>query len=495
MEPQTLYRPRDGWVGDVIPFYRDGFFWLYYLHDVRALAGQRAGTDWRLVRTRDLIHFEGLGPVLPSGGPQSQDLNCYTGSIVRADERFHLFYTGYNPDILDEDDGFPLQAVMHAVGDDLITWIKLPQDTFFAPRGQYDRHDWRDPFVFRMADGLTWGMLLATRVQGATGRRGGCVGLLTSTDLRTWTPRPPFWAPGLWVTHECPDLFRIGDWWYLVTSEFSDRCVTRYRMGRSQDGPWLLPPDDTLDGRANYALKTASNGTHTYAFGWLATREGDSDDGPWQWAGSLLIHELVQNADGTLSVSMPEAVRRRFTAERSVELAPRVGDWAVAAGRAAVSVPDSYSDILGPAIDRPSLVSADITFEAGTRACGLLITNGDDPDDGYVLRLEPQAGRLVFDRWPRRPAGPLQWQIGGDIAHAVELERLVSLDPSRAHRLEAVIDGSACIGYLDGRVALSARIYGTGARRCGWFVSQGAAEVSAVSVRSMPDGASSNVQS
>ena len=62
---------------------------------------------------------------------------------------------------------------------------------------------------------------------------------------------------GLYFTHECPDLFRMGEWWYLVFSEFSERCVTRYRMARSLAGPWLAPAEDTFDGRAFYAAKTA----------------------------------------------------------------------------------------------------------------------------------------------------------------------------------------------------------------------------------------------
>jgi beta-fructofuranosidase len=257
----------------------------------------------------------------------------------------------------------------------------------------------------------------------------------------------------------------------------------------------MLPPDDSLDGRANYALKTASDGERTFAFGWLATREGETDDGAWQWAGSLVTHELIQQPDGTLGVAMPAAIRNRFATEQPVELAARSGDWSIRDRVASVVATDSYADVLGPLLDRPAVVSCDITFEPGTRGCGLLITNGDDPDDSYVLRLEPTAGRLVFDRWPRRPAGPLQWQIGGEIAHAVELERSADLTPGRPHRLEVLIDGTACIAYLDGRVALSTRIYGTGNRRCGWFVSQGAGTISAISVQSLPVPPSSIIAS
>lgn len=492
MEPTTLYRPASAWVGDVIPFFRDGAFWLYYLHDTRPAAGEPVGTDWYLVRTTDFVSFEALGCSLPHGTADDADLHCYTGCVIEAEDGFHLFYTGFNPAIVDDVDGLPMQAVLHAVGTDLRTWTKVPGDTFYAPRGVYDRHDWRDPFVFRLDDGR-WGMLLATRRPGPQTRRGGCVGLMVSDDLHTWEAAPPFWAPGLWMTHECPDLFRIGDWWYLVTSEFTDRYTTRYRMSRSLDGPWIAAPEDSLDGRANYALKTATDGTRTFAFGWLATREGETDDGPWQWAGSLVTHELVQQPDGTLAVALPATVRAAFCGPARFDLEPLSGGWTHDGTTASVDASGTYAAALGPRIDRPSLVSADIAFEPGTRACGLLLANADDAEQGYIVRLEPHNHRLVFDRWPRRQPGPAQWQIGGEIAHVVELERHIDLDPGRTHHLEVIVDGSALIAYLDGQVALSTRIYGQDTRRCGWFVSEGAGTFSAIAIRSLPEESPSTV--
>jgi beta-fructofuranosidase len=486
MEPSTLYRPRSAWVGDVIPFFHDGAFWLFYLHDRRPGPDEPVGTDWYLLRTTDFVDFEEFGCVLPHGDATDPDLHCYTGCVVEAEDGFHLFYTGFNPAIIDEEDGQPLQAVMHAVGSDLRTWTKLPEDTFYAPRGQYDRHDWRDPYVFRQEDGR-WGMLLATRLPGLPSRRGGCVGLMVSDDLRTWRPADPFWAPGLWMTHECPDLFRIGDWWYLVTSEFTDRYSTHYRISRSPLGPWVAPPEDSLDGRANYALKTASDGEHTYAFGWLATREDETDEGPWQWGGSLVTHELRQRQDGTLAVSLPPSVCEQFARVESAALRPVRGRWTQDGTSASVDATGTYAAAVGPEITGPSLVQVDFAFTPGTRAIGLLITNGDDPEHAYSLRVEPAARRLVFDRWPRRTSGPLQWQIGGEAAHVLELERHIDLDPDRQHRLEVIVDGSACIAYLDAQVALSTRIYGAGTRRVGWFVTEGAGTLSAMVVRSLPE--------
>ena len=40
--------------------------------------------------------------------------------------------------------------------------------------------------------------------------------------LQTGSSRGDFWAPDLFTMHEMPDLFKMGDWWYLVFSEYSE---------------------------------------------------------------------------------------------------------------------------------------------------------------------------------------------------------------------------------------------------------------------------------
>ena len=108
---------------------------------------------------------------------------------------------------------------------------------------------------------------------------------MTSPDLQRWEVKPPFWSPRLYYTHECPDLFRWDDYYALVYSTFSERNVTHYRLSKSLAGPWLAPENDTFDGRAFYAAKTAGDGERRYVFGWNPTREGERDEGAWQWAG------------------------------------------------------------------------------------------------------------------------------------------------------------------------------------------------------------------
>ncbi len=44
----------------------------------------------------------------------------------------------------------------------------------------------------------------------------------TSKDLKKWEFKGDFWAPGIYTMFEMPEIFKMGDWWYLVFSEYSE---------------------------------------------------------------------------------------------------------------------------------------------------------------------------------------------------------------------------------------------------------------------------------
>jgi beta-fructofuranosidase len=137
--------------------------------------------------------------------------------------------------------------------------------------------------------------------------------------------------------------------------------------------------------------------------------------------------------------------------------------------------PDGYeSAITADEAPEQLLLRVEVDIAPGTRECGLLLRATADGDHSYILRLEPQRNRIVFDRWPRSRTGPAQWQISGDQPYAVELERPCDLRPGR-HLLEVLVDGSALVAVLDREVALSARIYDRASGRIGLFVGEGEA--------------------
>lgn len=475
MSQQIFFQPKDAWVGDVIPYVEDGEFKLFYLHEDRT--DPKPGTPWHLVTTSNLVDFIDGGLAFEHGSADEADFNVYTGSILRdGDGLHHLFYTGQNPNRRGADQ-LPLQLVMHATSTDAMrTWQRHPEHTFGAPEG-YESADWRDPFVFRDEEAGIWRMVLAARHTDGPERRRGVIAQCTSTDLVTWQMAEPFWDPRRYIAHECPDVFQWGEWWYLVYSEFSENFTTRYRMAKSLDGPWLVPTHDSIDGRAYYASKSAELDARRFLFGWIASREGQRDDGPWQWAGTMSVVESTQNTDGTLAFRIPPEALDSFT-----EVVPLAFHDAGDSGQprvlpATLDVADSYAAIITDA-DVPHRFRASVTLDVapGTTECGILLRASDDGDTSYVVRLEPKQGRMVFDRWPRRQTGAGQWEISGDVSSFIELERPCVIDPG-LHTLDLIVDGDIVVVNLDQHTTLSTRMYDRVDGRFGVFAGEGSVDV------------------
>jgi len=464
------YKPADGWAADFIPFYWNGEYHLFYLKDYRDRAAQGEGTPWFHLVTRDFVDFTDLGECLERGEADAQDLYVFTGSAIHGEGQFHIFYTGHNPHFPAQ--GLPKQAIMHATSNDLIHWTKVPADTFFAPLEMFEQNDWRDPFVFWNAAAGEYWMLTAARLKHGPSRRRGCTALCISRDLRAWEVKGPYYTPDLYYTHECPDLFRMGDWWYLLFSEFSESYVTRYRMARSLQGPWLTPLLDTFDGRAFYAAKTASDGACRFLFGWNPTRRDSKDSQPWEWGGNLVVHEVAQEPDGTLSVRIPDTVAASFSARERVTFADAIGKYSPDDGKVILEARDSFACVSAGRLPDFCMLDVTLRFAPDTHGCGVMLRSSSDFETGYYVRLEPVRSRLVFDSWPRP----------GDLPHMVELERSLELVPDTPVRLNVYVNGSVCEVYVNETVAMSARMYDHHEAEWGLFVSQGSAEFSDISL-------------
>lgn len=465
-----FYRPEGAWAGDFIPFYKDGRFHLFYLLTWRDIPTHGEGTAWYQVSTDDFVHFTEHGLMLARGTVEEQDLYVFTGSVVEGEGHFHIFYTGHNPHLRQQ--GRPQEAVMHAVSDDLLNWRKVPGDRLFAPQATFEPDDWRDPFVFWNADAQEYWMLLAARLKAGPSRRRGCTALCASKDLKNWEVRQPFWSPGLYSVHECPDLFRMGDWWYLVYSEGTERTSTHYRMSKSLRGPWLAPDNDTFDGRAYYAAKTASRGQKRYVFGWVPTREEKRDFHRWNWGGNLVVHELVQEADGALCVKVPASVERAFDRKVAFKFASGLGHNEITAKGVSIAAPESFGCSPAGTMPPRCKIEATVEFAEGTRGCGVMLRASEDLDSAYYIRLEPAKNRLVFDSWPRV----------GDVPHWVELERPIHLKANVPVKLKVFVDGTVCVIYADEKIAMSTRLYDLEQGDWGVFVDEGAARFSDIDV-------------
>lgn len=467
-----LFKPADGHTADVIPFFWEGKYHLFYLRDRRqsVVAGSddpwlRMGTAWAHVVTRDFVHFEERQEAIAPGQHDPYDLNAWTGSVIERDGCFHAFYTGHNP--LNADEDAPTEAILHAVSNDLDTWRPHADARPFLPdRASYEKDDWRDPHVIWNEDDERFWMFFAARIRSGPSNRRGCVAAAVSDDLVHWTLRPPIWTPRLYYSLECPDVFRSDGWWYLLFSTFTERHVTHARRSRRLDGPWEAASDDALEGRAFYATKTAL-GPSRMAFGWIPTRQGDTDDGSWQWGGNLAVHELA--IDGArVKASLPATIRHSLRRVVPLKPSPGMGSWNVEQDRFHAEATDGFAWCSLGVAPPTALLSFTATFDQRTRSLGVCFRADDKLETYAQLRVEPQRQRFVFDRWPRAGDEPFV------------LERPVDGLESGRVKVDLLLSDEVAICYVDETTALSVRLYSPSGRAFGLFVSEGQATFEAV---------------
>jgi beta-fructofuranosidase len=496
-----FYQHEEKFIGDIQPFFWNGELHLFYIKPDE--------NSWRHIGTRDLVHFEDYGVAIPSGGPRAQDKVVASGSVLENRGVFHIFYTGLNGDSGKVGLPFP-QVQMHATSTDLVHWEKDADWRLPPQLDEYSAAAWRDPYVFWNAEVNEWWMIIASTRSTGVPTRCGCSALCVSKDLVHWEAREPVYAPGLYDTHECPDLFQMGDWWYLIFCTYNQRWETRYRMARGPGGPWITPADDMLDGRAFFAAKTASDGNRRWLIGWLAQKEPVPADAPslpivpvsspteglcwlkqppfrdsnaYAWGGCLVLHELVQHADGTLGACLPNQIESSFA--RAVPLAPSLesDSWKKDKNNFRCDSPDTFSLLQLAPMPSPCLLRAQVKWEAGTQSLGFLLRMCSLPpveglearrEAWYQVRLEPKRNRVVFDRSNR---------YHNDCSFIEE--RPVVLGAEGSAELKVVAAGSAIVVYVNALVALSVRGYDLENGGAGLFVSEGRAEFRQVELRSL----------
>ncbi|HLK29360.1 MAG TPA: glycoside hydrolase family 32 protein [Puia sp.] len=466
-----FYKPSNAWAADFIPLFAEGKFQLFYLLDWRDADNHGEGTPWYRISTNDFVNFTEHGEMLPRGTKDEQDLYVFTGSAIHAQNKYHIFYTGHNQHLSDQ--GKPAQGIMHAVSDDMNKWEKLPSETFFAPADKYEKDDWRDAFVFWNEEAKEYNMLIAARFKKGISRRRGLTALCASKDLHHWEVKEPFYAPDLYFTHECPDLFKMGEWWYLLFSEFTDRVRTRYRMSRSLHGSWITPKNDDFDGHAFYAAKTASDGKHRYIFGWNPTRSNSKDNGGWEWGGNLVVHQIVQEADGSLSVKVPDTVNAAFRNSTVPSFANGNGNFKTNQSGVSFNSPHGFSAAVAGKLPDQCKIEMVAQFEKGTKQLGIMFRCSDDLDKSYYIRLEPANNKLVFDMWPRERS---------EVDHMAELDRTIDLHADAPIKLQLFIDGNKGVAYVNDKVAMNFRAYDLPAGNWGVFTTEGVATFSDVKI-------------
>lgn len=437
--------PEGAYVGDVMPFVTDdGELELYYLYDTDH-NGQGYHPIYKY-STDDLVGFDDHGMVLEYGLMSDPDPAIGTGSVVRdKDGLYHLFYTGHNDT---GNGGMGRECVMHATSTDRENWTKQPEDTFFSP-DNYSKDDFRDPEVFWVDEEQCYWMLIAAREN----TKGGVVAKYTSADLASWEFDGPIYAPMAQYMLECPDLFSIGDTWYLT---YSWDCVTYYAVGDSMNGPFTAPADNILDGKGTtegngfvfYAAKTAEFDGNIYLCGWLGRSGLSSDSGIYQWAGNVLNHQLVLRDDKTLGVKAPESYDDFFTEEKPFRAVKKEGTVTIKDNTIDLSATDGTYSLADMGTRAPAMtLECDVSLDEDGIA-GFAFGGSESDETFTALCLDAKRNQIHYEGYQItqlqdfEPVAFTQFDFSGNSVHHVKL----------------VCENEIVVLYIDDQKALSSRI-------------------------------------
>ena len=463
------FRPAAGNFADPIPFFWKGEYHVFYLR------GDTPKVPWEHIASKDLRTWRELPTALVSDGAADgpDGLHMFTGSVVEREGVFHLFYTGWNPA-----NPRGREFVMHATSPDLVKWTKHPEHKF-GPDGMIyaapkDR-DFRDPFVVWDEEEKRWWMLLCAR--SAKDNR-PVTGFYTSSDLVRWEPREPL-CDGYKNTPECPDLFRVGDLWYLIVSPSEN--VTTYRRAKAPSGPWSAAPGVALDTPVFYAAKRQFDGRRHVLTGWLRDLEGGSDVGNFRWGGTQsLPREVFAGPKGELLTRPAPEVREPYS-EVALDLAAKPKPTTLDAEGHPAKSPGPWryegaslaaeSDGLTRArFDVPADYHLDMTVKlAGPNVrFALALRQQEARDNHYRLEVRPAKGEATLAGPNSDYVRPVPFADGEDV------------------RIEAFVQGPVIECFINGAHAFSGRAYERKSGPLDLLVMGGKAEVRKMVVKVAP---------
>ena len=451
----TYYNPAIGRCGDPMPFYdqRAQEFKVLYLQEYDN-NGACYHPFWGIT-TKDGATYQSLGEVLPTGtSTQQQDGVLGTGCCVynEKDGLYYIYYTGYNILLPNR------EVVMRATSPDFKTWKK---DNLWSLKGVdygYSANDFRDPQIFKAEDGL-WHMVISSNLKFAE---------FKSADLKTWEHVGSFNM--VWDRMcECPDIFKMGEWWYFVYSEGYRAPWSRkvkYMMASSFDGlkacfgdPGANWPKDghegVLDSRAFYAAKTASNGTDRFIWGWCPYRTGatihdkninvGAASEP-NWSGALVCHKIIQHSDGTLTLGKVPAMAAKYSKEQDVKVMASNGYT-----NGVLKGDDAY--VLYNRLGTCNHISLTVTTSNNWDKFGISLVRGTDSDKYYTMVVNPEGEdwrKVNFEQEGTAGKGFIEGIDGYNFQRPAD----------NVYHIDIYTDNSVIVMYINDVCAYTQRIYG-----------------------------------
>ena len=427
------------YVGDAMPYYEDGTYYIYYLKD----GGDSYNHSVFLTKTTDFVTYEEVeGPVLEADRSGGQDAWIGTGSVVKVKDEYLFFYTGHGS----HTDCEFAEKIKVARGSSPKKFEKVEGFEITPPGELNQKNDFRDPQGYY--DEETGRIILTV-----TAAKDGVARVLkyyVSPDLKDVTyegiifddPEKSFW------NLECTDTFKMGDKYYLTYSAQDDTLW--YAVSDTPYGPYTDAA--RVDGKLFYAAKHVESPEGMYMVGWGRRSESPSSTSDVAaWGGNIVVQKISQKEDGSLFLSPVDKISEQYINRRKPLEAS--DDVTVSAG-SRYSYEEYFTSF------ESFMLKGNFRF-TGKGSFGLAFDYDGEQDKYKMISVDPEAQsvNLLFNEGST--------DITSASAHLTEGE---------TYSFTYIQEGSVGVFYIDGDTSLTVRLYGVTGKSIMLFAENGTAE-------------------
>ena len=251
---------------------------------------------------------------------------------------------------------------------------------------------------------------------------------------------------------ECPDIFKMGDYWYIVFSESYRASWSRkvkYMVASTydelknclNDGPKWAPDghEGVLDTRSFYAGKTASIHEKN-------TNVGAGDGNEPNWSGALVCHKIIQHADGTLTLGAVPALAEKYN--KTVE--PKV---MVSNGYSNGTLSGDGAYVLYNRLGVANHISFTVNTSNNWDKFGISFVRGSDSKKYYTMVVNPEDEnnrKVNFEQEGEEGKGFIEAADGYWFARPAD----------NVYNIDIYTDNSVLTMYINDICAYTQRIYG-----------------------------------
>ena len=471
--PKLHYIGRKGYFGDAHPVYHNGTWYVYYLElpfntkNRGALEGVRQG----LAVSEDLFHWEEVQAAI--------DTSRSWWAVANAEYDGQL-YSMYND--VAGNRGYGISKTSD--------YINFTEIGLGFPYSSVPSADPRDPSLFyNEKDKEYWFLFSVKQNPALYSNTSSEIYYSKTKDFIDFSPPESLFRPGNSNVPECPELFKMGDRYYLLASWGTKRVgQVRYRYSDNPAGPWRRFPVDTLTPTEEMAPNSAQGDGRRIMIGWIPTYVNSTDGNPYQWGGHMAFpKELYQTKDGQLRtrLAVTDNLLRKellytFPATNSTaanfiegEADYVRGDGFTTEGRTLrYSKNHDYGELWFQGEYINFDLEMDISLGKDSAGFGVVLKTGNEKFNGYEVFLDPNTNQLIlrehFERMDKIAGIPIEMKY------------------NNAMKLRIITDGNIIEVYLDDKFALSGRIHKfTSVNKLGVFTEYGSLEAKNINIYSL----------